>query len=94
GSEFVTLIQTEIPIHTHNAGGDFNQADLDGPTANTVYTRSTPGNAYQTNSTANLTTMAPQMISVTGSSFPHNNMMPYLTVTFVIALQGVFPPRT
>ena len=31
---------------------------------------------------------------VTGSSFPHNNMQPYLAVTFCIALQGVFPPRS
>jgi microcystin-dependent protein len=29
-----------------------------------------------------------------GSSFPHNNLMPYLTLNFCIALQGVFPPRS
>jgi microcystin-dependent protein len=38
--------------------------------------------------------MNPQTLSVTGSSFPHNNMMPFLTLTAIIALQGIFPPRS
>jgi len=37
--------------------------------------------------------MSPQALSVAGSSFPHNNMMPYLTLNFCIAMQGIFPPR-
>jgi microcystin-dependent protein len=93
GSEFVTLLQTEMPVHTHTMQGDFAQADLSGPTANTCYTRSTPGNAYMTNSSSNLTQMNFQMLTIAGSSLPHNNMMPYLTVIFIIAMQGVFPPR-
>src|SRR5437867_2513830 len=88
GSETVTLLQSEIPIHTHTMQGGFSQADLTGPTALSVFTRSTPGNAYMTNSTQNLVQMNPQMLSVAGSSFPHNNMQPYLTLNFCIALQG------
>jgi microcystin-dependent protein len=38
--------------------------------------------------------MAFQAIGITGADQPHNNMMPYLTLNFCIALQGVFPPRT
>jgi microcystin-dependent protein len=38
--------------------------------------------------------MAFQATGLYGGSLPHNNMMPYLTVTFIIALQGVFPPRS
>jgi microcystin-dependent protein len=38
--------------------------------------------------------LAPQALPIAGSSFPHNNMQPYLTVTFIIAMQGVFPPRS
>lgn len=93
GSETVTLLQSEIPVHTHTMQGGFAQADLTGPTALSVFTRSTPGNAYMTNSTQNLVQMHPQMLSVMGSSFPHNNMQPYLTLNFCIALQGIFPPR-
>jgi microcystin-dependent protein len=94
GSETVTLLQSEIPVHTHQMQGGFAQADLNGPTALTVYTRSTPGNAYMTNSTQNLVQMNPQMLTIAGGSLPHNNMMPYLTLNFCIALQGVYPPRT
>jgi microcystin-dependent protein len=32
-------------------------------------------------------------VAIAGSGFPHNNMMPYLTLNFCIALQGIFPPR-
>jgi microcystin-dependent protein len=38
--------------------------------------------------------MSPQAINLTGGSQPHNNMQPYQAVTFIIALQGIFPPRT
>jgi microcystin-dependent protein len=93
GEEFVTLLQTEIPIHTHQMNGGFTQADLGGPSALSIYTRSTPGNAYQTVSNANLTQMNFQMIGISGGSLPHNNMQPFLCVLFIIALQGVFPAR-
>jgi microcystin-dependent protein len=38
--------------------------------------------------------MNPAAIGVAGGNLPHNNMPPYLTLNFCIALQGVFPPRT
>src|SRR5215213_4952308 len=76
GSPAVTLLQSEIPAHTHNVLGGFTQADLTGPTQSSIFTRSTPGNAYSTNSSQNIVQMAPQMVSVAGGSLPHNNMMP------------------
>ncbi|MDX6527897.1 MAG: hypothetical protein QOH41_187 [Blastocatellia bacterium] len=93
GTDTVTLLTSEIPAHNHIMQGGFTQADLNGPTALSVYTRSTPGNAYMTVSNQNLVTMNPQMLTVAGGSLPHNNMMPFLTVTFIIAMQGVFPQR-
>jgi microcystin-dependent protein len=42
----------------------------------------------------NLTSMSNQALAPAGGDMPHNNMMPYLTLNFCIALQGVFPPRT
>ncbi|HMJ08912.1 MAG TPA: tail fiber protein [Pyrinomonadaceae bacterium] len=96
GSESVTLLTTEIPVHNHfMRGHGQDDADLQAPNPNRSIARSKGGpNAYQTNSSANLVPMAFQSLSVTGSSLPHNNMQPYLAVTFIIALQGVFPPRT
>jgi microcystin-dependent protein len=93
GTDTTTLINSEMPAHNHVMQGGFTQADLNGPTPLSVYTRSTPNNAYMTNSNQNLVTMNPQMLSVSGGSLPHNNMMPFLTVLFIIAMQGVFPPR-
>ncbi|HEX6190394.1 MAG TPA: tail fiber protein [Pyrinomonadaceae bacterium] len=93
GSQFVTLLDSEMPFHNHFMQGDFNQADVTGPAPDITFTRSTPGNAYMTVSNANLVQMNFQMLSIAGASLPHNNMMPYLTVTFIIAMQGVFPPR-
>lgn len=94
GVQNVTLLQSEMPFHNHGMQGDFTQSDIPGPTNLTCYSRSTPGNAYMTISNANLVQMNPQMLAIAGGSLPHNNMQPYLTLLFCIALQGVFPPRT
>lgn len=49
---------------------------------------------YQPPAGAATVSMAGQAIAPAGGNQPHNNMMPYLTFYFNIALQGVFPPRT
>ena len=92
GSQFITLLQSEIPAHTHQVkaapalvSGDTNI----GP--GNAFAKSSQGNAYTP--LANPTNLAFQAVSVTGGDQPHNNMMPYLTVNYCIALQGVFPPR-
>jgi len=93
GSEAVTLLQSEIPAHTHQVkaapaliSGDTNIAP------GNAFAKSSQGNAYTP--LANPTNLAFQAVSVAGGDQPHNNMMPYLTVNYCIALQGVFPPRT
>ena len=96
GSENVTLLQSEIPVHTHNmAAWASDPGTLFGPNAaNTaILSRSNNGAAYNMQ-TAGAVQMAPQALAPAGGSLPHNNMQPYLTVNFCIAMQGVFPPRT
>jgi microcystin-dependent protein len=93
GSETVTLLQTEIPAHTHAPKATTEPATLQAPAPNRALARSKPGTAYQSNSSSNLVFMNPQTASVVGSSFPHTNLQPYLVLNFCIALQGVFPPR-
>jgi microcystin-dependent protein len=93
GSETITLLQSEMPAHNHNAQGSNTNSNQQTATAN-FHAGSTQNKRYAPAATAPDTTMNPLVIAPTGSSFPHNNMSPYLTLNFCIALQGVFPPRT
>jgi microcystin-dependent protein len=93
GTDTVTLIQSEIPVHTHTLQANAAAADLQSPGPNRVLARSGGGNAYQSNTSANLVQLAPVTLAPSGQSLPHNNLMPYLTLSFCIALQGVFPAR-
>ena len=93
GTDTVTLLVSEIPVHTHNLRANFNTADLNDPTPDRSLARADTGFIYQSNTSANLKLMAPQTLSPAGGSLPHNNMQPYLTLNFCIALQGIFPQR-
>jgi len=94
GTETVTLLVSEIPIHNHNvATHNLDAGGLQNPAPTVLLAKSSQGNAYQTNATANLTQFAFQALSPAGGSLPHNNMQPYLVLNFCIAMQGVFPPR-
>lgn len=91
GSENITLLQSEMPIHSHQVSvvPDLsNSGGIPGPQSYLAI-----ANIPTYNSVAN-TSMSPNELSITGGSLPHNNMQPYLTLNFCIALQGVFPPRT
>lgn len=91
GSETVTLLESEMPAHTHSIRGIITPGTLGSGGPTTGLARSVGGNAYKI---ANADTfLAPQALPPAGSSLPHNNMMPYLTLNFCIALQGIFPPR-
>jgi len=92
GSETVTLLQSEIPLHSHSlrsASQDNADVNLVSPTAS--FAPSTGGTLYQ--DATNNVQLGFQALAPAGSDFPHNNMQPYLTLNFCIALQGVFPPR-
>jgi len=93
GTESVTLLQSEMPFHNHGVMGSNQPANQFGPDPTMVMARSQGGTAYQSNANANLTQMDPRTVSITGGDLPHNNMQPYLTLFFIIAMQGVFPPR-
>ena len=94
GSDTVTLLQSEIPSHAHMVTSAINPALLAVPSPNVSLARSRTVNAYQSNATQNLVSMSPQALAPAGGDQPHNNLMPYLTLNFCIALQGVYPPRT
>jgi microcystin-dependent protein len=93
GEQNVTLLQTEMPAHGHGVQAAAGTGLAD-PT-NNVWASGAKGfgSVYSPSSGSN-TPMSPAATSITGGNLPHNNMMPYLCLTFIIALQGVFPPRT
>lgn len=94
GVESVTLLVSEIPVHTHSlATHNLDFADIQNPSPTALLGKSADGFAYQTTVNANLTLLAPQALPPAGGGLPHNNMQPYLTLNFCIALQGVFPQR-
>jgi microcystin-dependent protein len=95
GSETVSLLESEIPVHSHTFLANINQGDNLQPGPTTSLAQSTGGGLYVTSaSNPALSMMNPQSLAPAGGDQPHNNMMPYLTFYFCIALQGVFPPRT
>jgi microcystin-dependent protein len=94
GSETVTLLESEIPSHSHNMMGLAPAANRTSPVGNT-FARASAGFAYIAASPAPpLVNMSDNTVTPAGGDQPHNNMMPYLTLNFCIALQGVYPPRT
>lgn len=91
GSEFVTVLESEMPSHTHIANAKTSLGNSQTP-ADQTWAGSSIAKQYV--NTAPNTPMSPFALAAAGGSLPHNNMSPYLTVLFIIALQGVFPPRT
>jgi microcystin-dependent protein len=87
GEEAHTLIVSETPAHVHPV-----TASSAAPDAGSLANNAWAAGAAAYNSTSN-TSMNPGAISNTGGSQPHTNMQPYLVLNFVIALQGIFPPR-
>jgi microcystin-dependent protein len=92
GTDFVTLLESEIPVHTHTLRANNTNGDTPIPAGNTLARFGTT-NIYQQNTNSNLTPMAFQALQPAGGGLPHNNLQPYLTLNFCIALQGVFPPH-
>ncbi|GAB3399768.1 tail fiber protein [Schumannella luteola] len=95
GAESVTLLTSQMPAHTHTpvavaAAGDVSSA------AGATWAEARSGRAiergYAPRAAADAN-LDPSAIGITGGSQPHNNMPPFLTVSFIIALQGIFPQR-
>jgi microcystin-dependent protein len=90
GVDNVTLLLSEIPLHTHtmaNSKADGN----DSSPANELFAKGIGISMYA--APGPLTQLDPNMVVPAGGGLPHNNMQPYLALNFCIALQGVFPPR-
>jgi len=92
GSDTVTLLQSELPQHGHTLQGIAPAANRTSPVGN-AFARASAGSPYGT-ATSPLVALSDQAVAPSGGGQPHNNMQPYLTLNFCIALQGVYPPRS
>jgi microcystin-dependent protein len=93
GSDTVSLLESEIPSHSHNLMAAVNPATARLPSPAVGLARSSGASAYESTVTG-LKSLADATIAPAGGDQPHNNLQPYLTLNFCIALQGVYPPRT
>jgi len=93
GLERVGLTVNEIPAHSHLVNVNSGNANRQAPTGNVPAAEPTGQTATYSSQPPNAT-MSPQAIAVTGGGQSHDNMPPFLTLNFCIALQGIYPSRT
>ena len=96
GTESVTLVLAQLPMHTHTWSATSDAADKATPLGNTLgggRAAGAPAPLYAPAGTGTQVVLAPTTLGVTGGSQPHNNMQPFLVLGYCIALQGIFPSR-
>jgi len=89
GTETVTLNTAQLPSHNHAAVADSNTGSTGNPQGNIV----AGSTLTPYNTTAAASQMGGNSIGNTGGNQPHDNVMPYQCVNYIIALEGIFPPR-
>lgn len=91
GSETVTLTAQQIPMHSHAAVAA--AAGSASSPAEAVLAGTTAGNELYTPADTAPTALAPGEIRPAGGNQPHENMMPFLTISFLVALEGIYPTQ-
>ena len=98
GAENVTLLATQMPSHSHLINVNNTPGTVPNPT-NNIQAEAATGDPRSSSPISQFTaasptgTMAPNTVSMSGGGQPHANIQPYLTINFIIALQGIFPTR-
>lgn len=91
GAETVTLTEQQLPSHTHTMVADSDLANEVNPT-NHVFARSNLVDAYYDRPPD--TQLSSAVLAPTGGGNPHENMQPYLPISFIISLTGVYPSQS
>lgn len=95
GVETVTLSEAQIPSHSHTVRASANRGNVATPSNTAALSQSGFGdNLYQTNTSANLVDLASEAVATTGGGQAHDNVQPFLTLNFIIALVGLYPSRS
>lgn len=93
GVETVTLSEAQMPRHTHSLRASQDIGDLNAPSSNRSIARSRGGSAYQ-QAGSSLVDLDPAASQDAGGSQAHDNVQPFLTINFIIALVGLYPSRS
>lgn len=93
GEQAHTLSIAELPQHTHVANATTSVSTTNNPGTGVMLAQSTASELYASGA-SNLQAMSPAAVTNVGGSQAHLNMQPFLTLSFCIALQGIFPSPT
>ncbi len=94
GETTVTLLQAMVPAHTHSLQADARLANSSSPSPQNALARSSPFIYKAPSGAATPQPLAQGAIGTSGGNQPHNNVQPYLTLNYCIALQGIYPARS
>jgi microcystin-dependent protein len=90
GAESVTLTTSQIPAHSHVPQASSNTGQNNSPQGG-VWASSSPATQYATSANVPSLPMANGTLGSSGGSQPHDNMVPFLVINFIISLFGIFP---
>lgn len=93
GTETVTLISPQVPVHTHALRASTQLGPQGGTVSSSSVLAQTDGSNLYASTGRRSATLAPSSVQVSGGNQPHDNMSPYLCVNFIISTQGVFPSQ-
>lgn len=94
GTENVTLLSTQLPAHTHGFAAATSIATVNAPATTVQFGGLSADTMYSGTDTANVVSPASATISQVGGNLPHDNLMPTLTASYCIALNGIFPSQS
>lgn len=100
GTENTTLLVTQLPVHTHALGSDLavgattTNGSTASPAGNVLALNTSMQRYSSTSDTLMATTSVTGTAAATGGSTAHSNIMPYLSLNYIIALAGIFPQRS
>jgi microcystin-dependent protein len=93
GEENHTLTTNELPPHGHALQGSTDLASSSSPVGNVTAAKGRGGKDIYAPGGSPVQALSPQAIAGAGGSQPHNNMQPFSTLNFIIAMAGIFPSR-
>jgi microcystin-dependent protein len=93
GVETVTLTTAQLAVHNHGVVGTPTGATAADPGPSVAMAATATGESIYDGTTANQVSLAPTSITTVGNSQPHDNLQPFLAISYIISLFGIFPSQ-